>query len=83
VWRSSLLAVATDCRIRGIGRALKEQLIKEARVAGVEAITSMVRWENTPMLSLNRKLGGSEVPIPRDNGPDEIHCSSIVPVLPM
>ena len=83
VWRSSLLAVAIDCRNRGIGRALKEQLITEARVAGVEAITSMVRWDNVPMLSLNRKLGGSEFPIPRDDGPDEIHCWSIVPVLPL
>jgi GNAT superfamily N-acetyltransferase len=81
VWRSSLLAVVNDCRERGIGRALKEQLITEARISGVEAITSMVRWDNVPMLSLNRELGGSEVRIPRDDGPDKIHCWSIVPVL--
>jgi GNAT superfamily N-acetyltransferase len=83
VWRSSLLAVATECRNHDIGRALKEQLITEARAAGVKAITSMVRWDNGPILSLNRKLGGSEFPIPRDDGPDEIHCWSIVPVLPV
>lgn len=80
VWRSSLLAVATDYRNRGIGRRLKEQLIDDARSAGVEAITSMVRWDNTPMRDLNRKLGGSEVPIPRDHGHDQIHCWNIVPV---
>lgn len=80
VWRSSLLAVAVGNRNRGIGRALKEQLIAEARASGVVAITSMVRWDNVPMLSLNRNLGGSEVHIPRDDGPDEIHCWSIVPV---
>jgi len=80
VWRSSLLAVATDSRNRGVGRRLKEQLIEEARSAGVQAITSMVRWDNAPMRDLNRKLGGSEVQIPRDHGPDQVHCWCIVPV---
>jgi GNAT superfamily N-acetyltransferase len=41
VWRSSLLAVATDCRNRGIGRALKEQVITEARAAGVAPVLSV------------------------------------------
>lgn len=80
VWRSSLLAVSTDYRERGVGRRLKERLIEEARSAGVEAITSMVRWDNAAMRSLNQKLGGSEVQIPRDEGPDQVHFWSIVPV---
>lgn len=81
-WRSSLLAVAAGHQRRGVGRGLKEQLLTEARAAGVDVITSMVRWDNTPMLNLNRALGGSVVEIPREEGPDEIHCWSIVPVLP-
>jgi GNAT superfamily N-acetyltransferase len=80
VWRSSLLAVAVGYRKRGIGQELKRHLINEATDLGVLAITSMVRWDNIAMRALNRKFNGSEFPIPRDDGPDEVYCWSIVPV---
>ena len=80
VWRSSLLAVAVGFRQRGIGLQLKRQLLSQAQAAGVKAITSMVRWDNAPMLALNQKLNGSVAPIPRNHGADDIYCWSIVPV---
>ena len=80
MWRSSLRAVAVGFRQQGIGLQLKRYLVSEAEAAGVKAITSMVRWDNEPMLALNQKLNGNVVPIPRDYGPDEVYCWSIVPV---
>jgi GNAT superfamily N-acetyltransferase len=64
LWRSNVLAVSPRHQRRGIGRMLKEEVIRRAREAGVERIISTVFWENGPMLFLNQALGADIEPDP-------------------
>ena len=51
------LAVAPELRRGGIGRALMEALIREARGKGASFLTLEVRGSNVPALALYRSLG--------------------------
>ena len=55
------LAVAPDCRKKGIGRALMTALIAQLRSRGVTALFLEVRVGNLPAQSLYQSLGFVEV----------------------
>ena len=55
------LAVAPDCRKKGIGRALMEALIAQLRSQGMAALFLEVRVGNLPARSLYQSLGFVEV----------------------
>ena len=60
-----LLAVAADCRRRGIGQALWEWLLASARVAGIAEVRLELRAGNTGARRFYRRLGcveGATVP---------------------
>jgi hypothetical protein len=79
LWRNYILAIRPEdqLRRRGYGTAVKRPLIEEARKSGIIAITSLVAWNNTPTLELNKKLNASILRLPDD---DEF-ALCIVPVL--
>ncbi|MGW3488093.1 N-acetyltransferase family protein [Streptomyces sp. NPDC001054] len=54
------LAVHPAASGRGLGRALTEALVSEARAAGIEVLTLDARGDNTRALHLYRSLGFSE-----------------------
>ncbi|NEA43009.1 GNAT family N-acetyltransferase [Streptomyces sp. SID11385] len=54
------LAVDPAAAGRGLGRALTEALVSEARAAGIEVLTLDARGDNTRALSLYRSLGFTE-----------------------
>jgi len=81
LWRNVVLAVRYEHRRQGYGRQLKRKLIELARDSEVLAITSVVAWDNKPMLELNRQLGGSIVQMPAEQGVDREFALCIVPVL--
>ena len=49
--------VRRAARGQGLGLAVKAHLIREARAAGTERITTEVRTDNRPMLAINNALG--------------------------
>lgn len=51
------VVVAEKFRRRGIGRALMEYMLKEARLHGMESATLEVRVSNKPAISLYESLG--------------------------
>ncbi len=54
------LAVDPVASGRGLGRALAEALVSEARASGIEVLTLDARGDNTRALSLYRSLGFTE-----------------------
>jgi GNAT superfamily N-acetyltransferase len=72
--RSDIVAVAVRERRKGYGRALKEAVIAEAKVAGAVAVSSIVHRRNTAMISLNRQLGAVVEEIPDDRD----HCRCLI-----
>ena len=50
--------VANDCQQRGIGTALTEELLADARAAGITEITALVRSDNPAAVSLLRRAFG-------------------------
>ncbi len=51
------VVVAEKFRRRGIGRALMEYMLKEAKLLGMESATLEVRVSNTPAIRLYESLG--------------------------
>ena len=51
------IAVAEQARRQGIGRALLEAVISEARALGIKSLTLEVRSQNNAAISLYKKLG--------------------------
>ncbi len=51
------VVVDSDCRGRGIGRALMEYMLKEAEKLGIGDCTLEVRVSNQPAISLYESLG--------------------------
>ena len=64
---SILIAVRYTRRHQGIGRALTQRLIDDARATGAQTIVSSVHWDNEPMLALNQRLHADIRRVPGDN----------------
>jgi acetyltransferase len=52
------IAVADDWQRQGLGRALAERLLQHAREHGVLNLVGDVLWDNRPMLTMVRDMGG-------------------------
>jgi acetyltransferase len=60
------VAVRSDWKRRGLGRALLEALIRGARGRGIGELRGEILGENAPMIALARKLGFAIAADPRD-----------------
>jgi acetyltransferase len=60
------VAVRSDWKRRGLGRALLEALIRGARARGIGELRGEILGENAPMIALARKLGFAIAADPRD-----------------
>lgn len=63
---SSIIATAVSHRRLGIARALKLEVMDQARRRGYPYLESRVHESNSPMLELNRSLGADMRPLPPD-----------------
>jgi acetyltransferase len=62
------LIVRSDLEGRGIGSALRRQLIAYAKADGIERLEGMVLADNAPMLDLVRRLGFGIEAVPEEAG---------------
>jgi ribosomal protein S18 acetylase RimI-like enzyme len=60
----ALLAVATGHQRHGYGQRLKIELLSRAQQAGMDAVYSLIDWDNDTAIALNRRLGAVIVPDP-------------------
>jgi GNAT superfamily N-acetyltransferase len=79
-WQCVILAVRRGHFGNGIGRKLKEELLRRARAAGIRLVSSLVHCDNHNMIGLNRKLGAVVIPDPDPANLD--HCICTIEILP-
>lgn len=56
------IGVAPDARGQGIGRALVESLVAQARSLGIDRVQTVVEWRQIEMLGFLRELGFEPAP---------------------
>ncbi len=74
-WQCVILAVRRGHFRHGIGRNLKEELLRRARTAGVHLVSSLVHRDNHSMIALNRKLGAVVIPDTEPANLDHYICT--------
>jgi RimJ/RimL family protein N-acetyltransferase len=78
VWESNVLATAEGSARRGHAERLKRVLLELAADVGVSTVRSVVHVNNTPIITLNKKLGAefTRDPTNRNYLICEIHVSA-------
>jgi ribosomal protein S18 acetylase RimI-like enzyme len=77
-WSVIVLGVDVNHRQKGHAKAIKTEIMRRAKEAGITRLSSHVDRNNEPMIELNKKLHGRYVWDPKDDSEDVLFLVPVV-----